>query len=212
MNKNKQFIGITLIALILGFAGLAYIYNSQNQPPPAPVISSADLIKDHSPRMGPADAQVQFVEFLDPECEACRVMDPIVKGLVKEFEGKILFVVRYMPFHENSKFAAVHLEETRDSGRYWEALSNLFYKQPEWGSHQNPRPDLIPGFLKEMGFDLPTSDVLMEKHGWKVDIDAADGKKVGVKGTPTFFINGKIVNDISYTALKSAIQAELNSK
>ena len=138
-------------------------------------------------------------------------MDPIVKGLIKEFEGQVRLVIRYMPFHGNSMRAATTLEEAREHGKYWESLSALFYNQLQWGSHHDPRPDLIPTYLTPLGLtpEMLDEKKVLEKHQWKIDLDFADGKKLGVTHTPTFFVNGIKQDEISYEALKAAIQSEL---
>lgn len=213
MKNNKLFVIIILIAAVAGYAGISsYMKSSESrQAENTPAVSAADLIKDHSPTLGPKDAKVQLVEFLDPECEACRAMDPIVKGLLNQYEGKILFVVRYMPFHQNSTLAAAALEEAKEQGKYWQALSNLFYNQPQWGDHANPRPELITKFLSDIGVKFSTTkpEELIAKHEWKVQQDFADGKKLGVNGTPTFFINGRKLQELGYEPLKAAIDKEL---
>ena len=56
-----------------------------------------------------------------------------------------------MPLHKNSLYAAAVLEEARELGKFEEALEILFEKQPEWGSHRDPRPELIPAYLQPLG-------------------------------------------------------------
>lgn len=214
MKKNMIFIGVVVVLVGVGF----FVFNqffraaeSQTAEQAASRIDLKDLIKDHSPSMGPKDAPVQIVEYLDPECEACKMMDPIVKGLLKTYEGQVRYVVRYMPYHGNSMLAAVSLEEAREQGKYWEALSTLFYHQPEWGDHHTPKPELIKTYLIKLGVN-PASlkeEYLMSKHRWKVDLDEADGKKLEVKGTPTFFVNGKMLTEMGYEPLKAAIDTAL---
>lgn len=214
MKKNVIFIAIVLVVVSAGFFAFNQFFRqSQHQASDqdAPRIESKELVKDHSPSMGPKDASVQVVEFLDPECEACKMMDPIVKGLIKSYEGRVLYVVRYMLFHGNSLLAAVSLEEAREQGKYWEALSTLFYNQPEWGDHHNPKPELIATYLIKLGIDSGSlkEESLLTKHRWKVDLDQADGKKFGVKSTPSFFVNGKMLPEIGYEPLKAAIDSAL---
>lgn len=213
MKKNSIFIAVVAVVVIGAFIAFTQLYKNQDQAlqDQTPRASTADLIKAHSPSLGSKDAPVQLVEFLDPECEACKMMDPIVKGLVKSYEGKIHYVVRYMPFHANSMLAAVTLEEAREHGKYWEALSTLFYNQPEWGDHHNPRPELIATYVEPLGIpkDSLKQEDLLRKHKWKVDLDEADGKKLGVNRTPSFFVNGKLLSEIGYEPIKAAIDAEL---
>ena len=172
---------------------------------------SAAFIRPHSPRFGNGMGRVTVVEWLDPECESCRVMHPIVKGIISDYGDRVLFVIRYMPYHQGSMYAASVLEEAREFGKFEEALSILFDKQPEWGNHQQPRPDLIPSYLSDLGIpaDRLHRETVIAKHSGKIHIDQEDGNRVGVQGTPTFFVNEKPLKDLGEQALRAAIEREL---
>lgn len=210
MKKNIAF----LVAVIVVVAGIFAFMRSQYREQKQDVVNtqaSEHLLRDNHPSLGDPAAKVTLIEFLDPECEACAAVDPTIKGLVKEFDGKVYYVVRYMPLHKNSMLAAAALEETRASGKYFQALSTLFYAQPQWASHHDPKPELIAVILKKLDIDImdiKPSD-LIEKHRAHIERDQADGKALGVMGTPTLFINGQIVDDMSYQGLKTRIQGLL---
>ncbi|MBX3018833.1 MAG: thioredoxin domain-containing protein [Bdellovibrionaceae bacterium] len=216
MKSNKLFVLIVIIAAAAVFAGLTLWQKPATTTGGATgvVIDNALLEKAHSPVKGTADAPVTIVEFLDPECEACRALNPIVNRLLEEFPGKLRIVIRYMPFHGNSKWAASALEEAREQGKYTEALNYLFETQPAWANHGQPRPELIARYLKEIGVDDSKleREAVIAKHGWKIDADREDGVKLGVRYTPTFFINGKMIEEIGYLQLKEAIEKELARK
>lgn len=210
MKKNIIFLSAVILVVIGVFAFMRTQYREQQQD----VVNeqaSVHLLRDNHASIGGKSAKVTLVEFLDPECEACAAVDPTIKGLVKEFEGKIYYVVRYMPLHKNSVLAAAALEETKPSGKYFQALSMLFYAQPEWASHQNPKPELIAVILKKLDIDIMNikPNDLIEKHRAHIERDEADGRALGVRGTPTLFINGQIVDDMSYQGLKSRIEGLL---
>ena len=211
MKNNKIFVVVTFVFVIVAFVVFKSFYKNA-EVVSAPATQSSELIKEYNPRIGPDDAKVKIVEFLDPECEACSKMAPIVKQLMSEYEGKVQLIVRYMPYHGNSLKAATYLEEAREKGKYWEALASLFENQPAWADHHNPKPELIPKFLVSAGVKEAASfdeNVLLSKHRWKVDKDFADGKMLGVKRTPTFFVNGKMLEDIGYEPIKQAIERAL---
>lgn len=211
MKNNKVFLIGTVVAALLLFAGLAFWSNSNKEDSSANAAHSEHLIKPHNLVKGNLEAKVTIVEFLDPECEACRSMHPIIKSLMSEYDGKLKLVIRYMPFHGNSRLAAVMLEEAREQGKFEEALDILFEKQPQWADHAQPRPELLPDLIAEAGVDKSKLEVseLMTKHGWKIDLDQADGVSVGVRFTPTFFVNGKMLNEIGYGPIKQAIESAL---
>src|SRR5687767_13601447 len=104
-----------------------------------PKVNPEQLVRPDSQFLAPADAKVTVVEFYDPECEACASFAPIVKKLVKDYDGRIKFVARYMALHPNSVPAATFTEAAGEQGKYWEAQELLFKKQPEWGTkHREP--------------------------------------------------------------------------
>lgn len=217
MEKNKLILLGTSAVSTLMAIGIIF-WAKQDVPvksSPETVKSNLEyLVKDHSPIKGDKNAPITIVEFLDPECEACRSMHPIVQQLLTEYNGKIKVVIRYMLFHGNSRLAAVSLEEARDQGKYDQALDILFEKQPEWADHANPRADLIPTFLQQAGVNVEKFDssLLVTKHGQKVDMDHSDGTALGVRQTPTFFVDGEKLPSIGYQPLKEAIEDALSKK
>lgn len=215
MKNNRLFLIVSVIAVAILFLGYTFWpFGREQESRQEPTrVNSALLIKAHNLVKGSDLAKVTIVEFLDPECEACRAMNPIIKKLMYDYEGKVKIVLRYMPLHGNSKLAAIMLEEAREQGKFDAALDAVFARQPEWADHGRPRPELLPKILSEVGVDLSKmdSEQLIAKHGWKVEQDQADGEAVGARRTPTFFVNGRILNEIGYGPIKSAIDAELGN-
>lgn len=171
------------------------------------------FVRNYSPTLGPIDAKITLVEFLDPECESCRRFYPFVKEILKDNPGKIKLVVRYAPFHKNAKFIIKALEATRAQGKYWESLSILFKYQPYWADHHNPKPELIWSFLPQVGVDVEKAKLHMKDNNEKlskmIEQEIADGETLSVRATPTFFVNGKPLIKFGYQQLKDAIEAEL---
>ena len=194
MNK-KSLVVLTVLVLLAAFAGGSYFYNAQKT---QEMKFLADknfslFVRDHSPRMGDEKAQIYLIEFLDPECEACRAIYPYVKEIMRAYAGKVQLVVRYAPFHGNSKFAVQILEAARKQGKYWEALHLFFERQPEWGDHHNPQPELLWEFLPSIGVDIAKikKDMNDPAIAKIIDQDIQDLQVLGVQRTPTFFVNGR---------------------
>lgn len=215
---NRDLIRLAGIAAILLLALLvsAALYLRSQERQQADRLERAKAVpevfeRSHSPTLGPKNAPVTLVEFMDPECESCRLMHPIVKRLLSEYPGELRLVVRYMPLHPNSMVAAGALQAAGQQGRYWEMLDVLFENQPIWGSHHAPRPDLIPGYAEQIGLDMTAFRQVLEGGAYRlvVEADEADGRSLGVQGTPTFFVNGKRVASLGYEPLKATIEAEL---
>ena len=213
-KSNKSFLLITMAFISIIFFGLTY-WSSLKRAEAEKALAAEKshlLIRPHSLVKGTENAKVTIVEFLDPECEACRAMHPIMKRLLLEYEGKIRLVIRYMPGHGNSRLAAAVLEEARELGKFDEAIDILFETQPVWGDHQNPKPELIATFLKDIIKDEKRLErsYLFSKHMWKIDLDQSDATKVEARKTPTFFVNERMLSYIGYDPLKEAIEKELS--
>jgi len=214
--KNKSIIILSSILTLVGifFAGVKYYQSIQNEELEA--LSKKEFLKfvpDYAPKLGPERPKVYLVEFLDPECESCREFYPYVKMLLKENEGKIQLVVRYAPFHGNSRFVIRILEASRKQGKYWEVLENLFQYQPLWGSHHDPKPDLVWKYLPETGVDIEKikKDMIDPAIDEMIASEVSDAENLGVRGTPTFFVNGKMLQVFGYEPLRELIQKELLS-
>jgi len=213
--KNKGFVLGAVVVAILAFFALKYFA----QPPAVAPVSNApaaiqgNFVRAHSPSMGNSMARVTVVEWFDPECESCRVIHPIFEKIVNDYKDRVHFVLRYMPYHAGSMFAATALEEARELGKFEAALNLLFEKQPEWGDHHQPRSELIPTYLASLGIPKAKLDreYLLKKHGEKIRMDESDGQSVGVRGTPTFFVNGMMLQELGDRPLRSAIDAALDA-
>ena len=172
------------------------------------------LVKPHSPVKGEATAPITVVEFLDPECEACRAMHPFVKRVFEEHKADIKIVIRYMTLHRNSNYVANILEGARAEGKYWETLDLLFETQAQWADHHAPKPELIPELLKPLNLNMKKiiADAKAGKYDEQIKQDVEDGRSVGVSGTPTFFVNGNMLQDLGYEPLKNEIVNILGRK
>ena len=96
MTVNKLLLsGIVVFGLGVFVVGANWYRRGEAAKSSQAAAEGADrLIRPHSPTLGPPGAVVTIVEFLDPECEACRAMNPIVKQVLREFEGGTRLVVR----------------------------------------------------------------------------------------------------------------------
>ena len=218
MNRNIYIIAGIAAVLIALFLAATQFYRGEVQPsaakpastPPAGADTSM-LVRSDSPTLGPLLARVTLVEFFDPECESCRAMHPITKRIFREYQGRVRLVLRYMPFHLNSAYAATVLEAAGEQGRYWEMLEILFEHQPEWGDLQTPQPPVILQLAARLGLDMKAleSSLSNPAHATKIQRDEQDGNKLGVNGTPTFFVNGSRLQQLGYEPLKAAIDKAL---
>jgi protein-disulfide isomerase len=127
MRKEIKILGaIAIVVIIAAIVGANYYRNSIPIERNPTRVASSSLVREDSPTLGAADAPVTIVEFLDPECESCRAFNPKVKKILKDYDGKVRLVVRYMPLHPNSLSAATFTEAAGEQGKYWQAQEMLF--------------------------------------------------------------------------------------
>ncbi|SDP62028.1 Protein-disulfide isomerase [Pedococcus dokdonensis] len=179
-----------------------------------PGTSAGRLIRDDSHRLGaPGTGKVVLVEFLDFECESCRAAYPVVEDLRTKYTGKVDFVVRYFPIpsHTNAVNAAVAVEAAAQQGKFEDMYKRMYDTQTEWGEQQDSKADVFRGFAAELKLDMAAYDkaVADKATAERVERDRKDGLALGVKGTPTFFLNGKQIEPASVEDFHAQIDAAL---
>ncbi len=213
MKNKKAFVIVVAMALVLLFAVAAAFYSDSEEKKMTVVTqeNANKFVRDYSPTMGSENASVAVVEFLDPECESCRAFYPHVKQLLAQYQGDVKLVVRYAPFHHNSVFVVKILEAARKQDKYWETLELLFQNQPNWGSHHDPKPELIWTYLPEIGLDVEKikADMNDPKIAAIIQQDIDDGKSLGVRATPSFFVNGHPLTQFGPEFLQQLIDQEV---
>ncbi|WP_461186753.1 DsbA family protein [Arthrobacter sp. Z4-13] len=196
--RNVRIAIWTILAVLLATGVIWYAMSTANKPAPtAPAAASdAQLVRDDSHRVtSPSTEKAQLVEFLDFECESCRAAEPLVQELKQEYGDRITFVHRYFPLpgHANSGTAALAVEAAAQQGKYEQMAARLFKTQPQWGEKQDSQAALFRTYAEELGLDMVAYDttVAAEETKERIRRDIADGKSLGVTGTPTFFLDGK---------------------
>ena len=174
--------------------------------PPAVSIGSVD-----APTTGPSDAPIRIIEFADYQCPYCKKVASELKQLVEAtFKGKaaLTFADFPLPMHHNAEKAAEAARCAGDQGKYWEYHDELF-------DHQS---SLEVSDLKAVAETLKLDP---EKFGHCLDSGGqapaiaktlAEGKKLGLTGTPSFVINGHFISGATdYETLRGLIEQELES-
>jgi len=173
-------------------------------------------VRDTSHRLTePKKSELTIVEFLDFECEACGAMYPIVEKLREEYGDQVTFVARYfpMPGHRNAEPAARAAEAAARQGKFEEMYTKLFTTQKEWGESQDWKESVFRGYAKQLGLDMDQfdADLADPETAGRVQADQRDGLGLGVQGTPTFFVDGTMIQTPgSYEAFKALIDNRLS--
>ncbi len=225
MTKQIKILAlIGFVVIVAALVGASYYRRSVQGERKSAATADGTLVRPDSPTLGPADAPVTLVEFLDPECESCAAFSPVVKKMLKDYDGKVRLVIRYMPFHPNSVLAASWAEAAGEQGKYWEMQETLFRRQSEWGeihghgpqvaaaaARREPPAVLFERYAAELGLDVERlrAAVAQNRYAAKVERDKRDGQSLGVNKTPTFFVNGRQLARFSQQDLRALIEEEL---
>lgn len=214
MNTRNLVIAIAAVALG-GFAASVLLF--QGPPPVAPDLSAEKisdesiLERSYSPSFGPANAPVTVVEFFDPACEACRAFHPTVKEILAKYPEDVRVVIRYTPFHESSEEIVRLLETARLQDIYEPVLEAILETQPRWARHGSPQIELAYQAAAAAGLDIEKARKFMQLPDITSIVlqDMADVKSVGVRGTPTFFVNGKPLPEFGQRQLVEFVDTEV---
>lgn len=141
-----------------------------------------------APSRGPADAPITIVMFSDFECPYCREGLNIVKRLESEYAGKIRFAYKAFPIdrHPNAMAAALMAYSARAQGKFWPFHDLLF-------SQRGLDPDTLLDYCERVGLDIDAvqADMRDLKYAVPVRKDIRQARKLMVRSTPTFFLNGR---------------------
>jgi len=181
-------------------------------PPVLENAASADsaLIRFHSPVIGPHDAPVTIVEFFDPACEACRAMHPVLAEIRERYPEQVRIVMRYATFHDGSDIAVRILETARLQGLFEPVLEALLAAQPQWADHSGARLDIAWNVAAEAGLDIDKARAEMNSAAIDNVLaqDASDVETVGVRQTPTFFVDGRPLLDFGAEQLIEMVRLQ----
>ncbi len=216
MRNKIILIFSTVIALLITFFTGAHFYKKHELQRTSRITSAqvSQLIPAYAPKIGPDSAKVKIVEFLDPECETCREFYPLVKSILNEAPDQIQLIIRYAPFHGNSKFAIQILEAARFQGKYWETLEVLFRYQPQWGDHHQPNPELIWKYLPEAGVDIKKIriDMLNPSIMEMISLEEVAVGELSIRATPSFFVNDRPLEVFGLDPLRKMVLEALESR
>lgn len=174
--------------------------------------SQQALNRSGYPTYGNESAKVTIVEFFDPACETCSMLNPYLKNLVDNSNGKVKLTMRYANLHQGSDKISMALEATRLQDKYWPALQVLFDTQPMWASHDNPRPDMVWKVLDKIGVDVAKAQTDMNNPATiaLINQDAADVETLTITKTPGFFVNGKPLVQFGLDELVKMVNDEIS--
>lgn len=212
-NRRNILIG-TGAAVVAAAAGtsMSFIFGSTaalaQQFDAAKLMAPAGGVADHP--VGNKDAKVTVIEYLSPTCPHCKTFHETVYPQLKaEYidTDKIQFIAR--PFVRNVLDAVVFmLAEAAGAEKYHEVVDTFFRTQNEWVTSPTPA-DAMFAIAQQLGFTKETYDAALTNQalfsGLETMRDQAT-REFQLQGTPTFYVNGKMLNGgVTFESLKAEI-------
>jgi protein-disulfide isomerase len=212
MSKKTWIIFIAIVVAVL--AGLIIYSRAAN---PSIDVSGVDAnaiiaasdqngqIGDHV--SGNPNSSVVIVEYGDFQCPSCAGAHPQVKAVLQEYSDRVAFIFRNFPLtsiHPNARAASAAAEAAGLQDNYWAMHDTLFETQNEWQFLSgNERNDKFTSYAVALGLDEARfrADLAASTVNSKISFDQAIARKVGVEATPTFYINGNLVDKTASSAL-----------
>ena len=223
MSREVKILGSIAIVIvaILGVLFLKAPQPSSNSVSASPSGSSiftatpdmSALVRSDSHGTGSKTAKVSMVEFGDYQCPACGAVYPDVKQMTDAYKDKDFnFIFRNFPLpqHPNAPIAAEAAEAAGAQGKYWEMHDILYEHQTAWSDSTDPLPTFI-SYAIQLGLNVDQfkQDVSQNKYASVIEADKKDAGRLNLDHTPTIFINGNEIDDVSAQNLSSVIDGLL---
>ena len=203
-------LGIGAFLFVAFFGSLIFIAK-QNSPQKEITLSNSGWAK------GAENAKVTLIEFADFQCPACKTYYLMIQGLLSIYKDKSFkLILKHFPLtstHKNALSSAMAAEAAGAQGKFFEMHDILYEKQDEWAQ--------LPVIEAQEKFILYAAELKLDREKFledlgnkeleeKIRANQDEGINNGVSGTPTFFLNGKIIqNPRSVDDFKKLIDQEL---
>jgi protein-disulfide isomerase len=160
---------------------------------PAPPVRRTDVNIDGAPIRGPKTAPVTVVEFSDFHCPFCKRVQPTLLQLLAKYPEQVRLVYKDLPLdslHPQARRASEAARCAGDQGKFWEYHDKLY----EGG------PDTSPEYLKKLATDVSLDVAAFDqcladgRHKPGIQSDLEQASRLGLSGTPAFFINGRALS------------------
>ncbi len=221
MQVNSRVVWAAAVALIFvgGAAYLTYVdENGSSEKEGDAAKERVEVQERGAPSLGKSDARVTIVEFADFQCPSCGLFHfgagaVIIEEYVKT--GKARFVFKQFPLlGEESFWAAYAAQCAKEQGKFWEYHDLLFARQSQSEGENTGTFSALSllEIAREAGAheEAFSSCLRSEKYRDAVLEDVEDGKRAGVEGTPTVFVNGRKMEGIfPFEAYRQIIEEEL---
>ena len=193
MKRYLPFIIVICVAL-LAVGGGAFLYRTKRAANPALKISKTEAERpgESVHVLGPADAAVTLEEFGDFQCPPCGKVSEPINQLQKQYNLRVIYREFPLAVHAHAKEAAFAAEAAGRQGRFWPMHDLLFREQAVWSKSADARAlfNAYAGML-QLDLDRFKRDMDSSEVQRQVELDQHRGTAIGVKNTPTIFVNNE---------------------
>lgn len=172
----------------------------------APPVASVE-VANAAAIEGPANAPVQLIEFADFQCPYCQKVNPEINKLLQEYAGKLAIVYKDfpLPLHPNAQKAAEAARCAGEQGKFWDYHNLLF-------TDRKLQPDDLKQEAKALKLDAAKFDECLDSGKEAANVNQArnEAVKLGLSGTPSFFLNGHFFSGaVDYNLLHQMVEQQL---
>lgn len=193
---SKRFL-IILAVLVLGFLGFV-VFQSKSDDASSGGGGSGQ-VSNHT--TGAGNKNVTLVEYGDFQCPSCGAYYPVLKQVKEKYGDDITFQFRHFPLtqiHPNAMAAHRAAEAASKQNKFWEMHDILYERQNLWSSTNNPT-QMMEDYATEIGLNIDQfkGDFQSAEVNAVINADISEGNSLKVSGTPTFFLNGQKLDNMS---------------
>ena len=211
MKRYLPFIIVAVVGL-LAVGGGAFLYRAKRSANPTPKISKTETLPSGESihALGPADAAVTLEEFGDFQCPPCGLLSEPINQLQKQYNLRVIYREFPLSSHAHAREAAFAAEAAGRQGRFWQMHDLLYREQAVWSKSTDARA-LFSAYAGMLQLDLGRfrKDMDSSEVQQQVENDQHRGAAIGVKTTPTIFLNNEVVpsKQISPDELPGMVEA-----
>ena len=218
MKRYLPFIIVVVVALVTLASGTV-LYRAKRPSlltMPKSALVSGSVAADSMHIRGPASAPVTIEEFGDFQCPPCGTLSDPINHLERDYRPRLRVIFRHFPLpnHAHAREAAFASEAAGLQGRFWEMHDLLYREQSVWSNQADVRPlfESYAGMLR-LNVDRFKKDIESEQVEEHVASDQKHGAALGVRTTPTVFLNDRALapTSLNPTGLHAAIDAAMNA-
>jgi protein-disulfide isomerase len=163
-------------------------------------------VREFGPPVGGPDAKLTFVVISDFTCPFCKLFVPTIEQFVKDRGDRARLFAKPFPIasHPGSGVAAEAAEWAREKGLYWQLQSALY------ASDETPTADSVAALVSRLGGDAADLRQALDGGRFKQRVASSqvEARDAGLTGTPTLFLNGRRIEDLSEEGLTFALEDE----